>query len=98
MLAYTGTWSTSHYLATERKRLERERVLAADNRRKHRSLDRRERLLKDLEVVDKKLKHYVSKRYYALARATCLLRRRNKLVNALNEYVGTSQSVPLEEV
>jgi hypothetical protein len=56
MHAYTGNWTISHYIATERVRLAADRKRAADNRRKHRSLDRRERLLADLEAVDKRLR------------------------------------------
>jgi hypothetical protein len=104
MLAYTGHWNTSHYLAEERKRLARERVAAARDRAAHRKLDRRARLLRDLEAVDKKLKaavklnrgqHHLSPAQ--TAQATVLLRRRNRLVDALNAFVGTSQRVAPEE-
>jgi hypothetical protein len=93
MHAYTGNWTTSHYIATERVRLAADRKRAADNRRKHRSLDRRERLLADLEAVDKRLRAQgkLGARANTFTVAT-LLRRRNKLVDALN----SSQREPLE--
>lgn len=98
MLAYTGNWNTSYYLATERKRLAEDRKRAAKNRAKHRKLDRRERLLKDLEAVDAKLRAATLKSSAPQSHWTNLLRRRNKLVDALNAFVGTSQKVALEEV
>jgi hypothetical protein len=62
MHAGTGHWTTARFCEVERKRLEADRVRAAENRRKHRELDRRERLLRDLEAVDKKLKFTVGTR------------------------------------
>lgn len=107
MLAHTGHWNTEHYIRVERKRLEAERAIYAERRRKHRSLERRERLLRDLEAIDKKLKVLLKTVEHRKqlpgvpkygARVVTLLRRRNRIVDALNAYVGTSQRVAPEEV
>lgn len=86
MLAGTGHWTTARFCEVERKRLEAARLIAATNRTKHRNLDRQERLLRDLEAVSKKLSKAVLKgRPEATIRT--LLRRRNRLVDALNAEV-----------
>lgn len=97
MLANTGHWTTERFVDVERRRLARERR-EAETRREHRSLDRRARLLADLEAVDKKLRAATLKSSAPQSHWTTLLRRRNKLVDALNAFVGTSQKVNGEAV
>ena len=103
MHAFTGHWSTARVLEVERQRLARERASAARNRAAHRKLDRWTRLVRDLEAVDKKLRAAVKVRKadWSAAQARTvvnLLRRRNRLVDALNKFTGASQAVKPEAV
>lgn len=97
MLANSGHWTIERFVDVERRRIERQRR-EAETRREHRSLDRRARLLADLEAVDKELHAHLLKSSALATRGTTLLRRRNKLVDALNAFVGTSQKVNGEDI
>lgn len=109
MFGGTGFHTWRNTAETERRLLAAERRRLARLRTAHRKLDRRARLLVDLTRVDDALRKHLKsmervKRsggvLYARAQthASHLMRRHNRLVDALNAYVGTSQQVPLIEV
>jgi Mg2+ and Co2+ transporter CorA len=108
MLAYTGYWSRSHYLQTEREHAAREAKRLRDLRARHRKLPAWQRLLDDLDAVHAKMltqerqgKHAPEgspAREDAKRQMRRLLRHWNRLVERLNRFNGASQQVRLEEV
>ena len=99
MFGSTGfhTWNTLSM--AERKRQREHELHLKRLRKAHRKLDRRARLLIDLKRVDDRIKMFVRARHYgnSAARAAHLLRRHNRLVDALNAFTGTSQAMPMLE-
>lgn len=100
MHAYTGYWDSAHYLAWQRKRLAEAADRARVERRKHRSLPRQQRLVADLErtrtamlKLDKVRPRTTAAALANNRRYSSLVRRWNRLVDALNAYEGTSQQV-----
>lgn len=85
MLAYTGYITRDYYL-----KLERERVAAAKReRRAHRSLNKQERLLKDLDRVHAECKQLEreAKRSRKVAHTFTITRRYQRKVRQWNRLV-----------
>ena len=109
MTGYTGYLNSWTYCERERKELAKMIQQNKERRHKHRNLARRERLLVDLEAVHKRLERLNKvntpsriAKYGGEAKikreSSVLLRRWNRLVEALNSYNGTSQRAVMEDV
>lgn len=93
MHAYTGHWSTSYYLEQARKRLAEERKLYAKNRAMHRSLDRKARLLTDLNDLSRKLRVLQKSRLTRTNMSSTVQRKMRRLLHRFNQLTSALESL-----